>query len=125
MYFLLADAINTTITVVSTLQSEVQAFDGLILAYLFLVAVATQAIGVYVYWLVQRRYNICTKTMLNAVCVSIVLLTTYGLVGIWTKVIGFHNRWEFWIFQAYLGFFVSPWYNYSQTMVRPLFPIIF
>ena len=108
----------------STLQIEVQAFNSLILAYLFIVAVAAQAVGVYVYWLVQRRYNIRTKTMLNTASVAIVLLTIYGFVGIWTEVVGFHNRWEFWIFQAYLGFFVSPWYNYSQTMVRPPFPII-
>ena len=63
--------------------------------------------------------------MLNAASAAVVLMTIYGFVGIWTQVIGFHNRWEFWLFQAYLGFFACPWYNYSQTMVRPHFPIIF
>lgn len=119
MYFLLGDALNTTITIVSTLQNEVQAFNSFILAYLLLVSVAAQAAGVYAYWLVQRRYNISTKTMLNTASVAVVLMTIYGLVGIWTQAIGFHSRWEFWVFQVYFGFFVCPWYNYSQTMVRP------
>ena len=109
----------------ATLQNEVQAYDSLMLAYLLLVAAAGRALGVYFYWIVQRRYNIPTKTMFNAASIAVVLLTVYGFVGIWTQVIGFHNRWEFWIFQAYLGFFVSPWYNYSQTMVSPHFPIMF
>ena len=112
---------NTIIIVGATLQNEVQAFDSVILAYLFIVGVAAQAIGVYIYWLIQRRYNIPTKTMLNATSVAILLMSIYGLVGIWTEVIGLHNRWEFWVFQAYLGFFMCPWYNYSQTMVRPPF----
>ncbi|KAG8982054.1 hypothetical protein FRC05_000196 [Tulasnella sp. 425] len=117
VYFLLGDALNTTITIVSTLQNEVQAFNSLILAYLLLVSVAAQAAGVYAYWLVQRRYGISTKAMLNFASGTVVLMTIYGLVGIWTRKIGFHSRWEFWVFQVYFGFFVCPWYNYSQTMV--------
>ena len=124
VYFLLGDALSTTVIIVSTLQNEVQAFNSLILAYLFLVSVAAQALGVYFYWLVQRRYKIRTKIMLNTASLAIVFMTVYGLVGIWTQAIGFHSRWEFWVFQAYFGFFVCPWYNYSQTMVRPFLLIM-
>lgn len=117
VYFFLGDALNTTVTIVSTLQNEVQAFNSLILAYLLLVSVAAQAAGVYAYWLVQRRYGLSTKAMLNFSSGAVVLMTLYGLVGIWTHKIGFHSRWEFWVFQVYFGFFVCPWINYSQTMV--------
>lgn len=119
VYFLLGDALNTTITIVSTLQNEVQAFNSLILAYLLLVSVAAQAAGVYAYWIVQRRYDISTKIMLNVASAAVVLMTIYGFAGIWSHKIGFHSRWEFWVFQVYFGFFVCPWYNYSQTMVSP------
>lgn len=119
VYFLLGDALNTTITIVSTLQNQVQNFNSLILAYLLLVSVAAQAAGVYAYWLVQHRYKIGTKTMLNIASAAVVLMTIYGFAGIWSRDIGFHSRWEFWVFQVYFGFFVCPWYNYSQTMVSP------
>ena len=112
-------------TIVTTLQIEVQAFDSLTLTYLYLLSIVAQALGIYIYWFVQRKYNIRTKTMLNIVSVAIVLMAMYGFAGIWTQVIGFHNRWEFWFFNAYFGFFVCPWYSYSQTMVRPHFPFIF
>ena len=109
----------------ATLQNEVQALKSFIFAYLFLATISTQSLGVYFYWIIQHRYNICTKTMLNTASIAVVLMMIYGFVGIWTQAIGFHNHWEFWLSQVYLGFFVSPWYNYSQTMVHPLFPIIF
>ncbi|KAG8749391.1 hypothetical protein FRC14_001465 [Serendipita sp. 396] len=122
VYFLLGDALNTSITIVSTLQNQVQAFNSLILAYLLLVSVAAQAAGVYAYWSIQHRYQIRTKTMLTVASVAVVLMTIYGFVGIWVTEIGFHSRWEFWGFQVYFGFFVCPWYNYSQTMISEITP---
>ena len=69
---------------------------------------------------VQRRWNLNTKTMLNAVAVSIVALDVYGMLGVWTQAVGFHHRWEFWVYQIWYGLMVCPWYSYSQTMVRLL-----
>lgn len=69
---------------------------------------------------VQRRWSLSTKTMLNAVAVSIVALDVYGMLGVWTQAIGFHHRWEFWLYQVWYGLMVCPWYSYSQTMVRLL-----
>jgi len=77
---------------------------------------------VYIYWLVQHKYKISTKAMLNIASVAVVLMTTYGLVGIWSRTVGFHSRWEFWAFQGYFGFVVCPWYNYSQTMISEITP---
>lgn len=44
------------------------------------------------------------------------------MVGIWTQRFGFHHTWEFWFYQAFYGFFVCPWYSYSQIMISEVTP---
>lgn len=73
-YFLLGDSLNTTVTVIATLQNTVLAYDTLKLTYLLLVGISSQAFGIYVFWWVQKRYSLDTKTMFNAVMVGIVFL---------------------------------------------------
>ena len=83
-----------------------------------MVIFATQGIGIYVFMHVQRRWNLSTKTMLNTSAVTIIAVDVYGMAGIWTTAIGFHHKWEFWLWSVWYGFMVCPWYSYSQTMVR-------
>ena len=93
-YFLLGDSLNTTVTVIGTLQNETVAFNSLQLTYLLIVGIAAQAIGIVAFWRIQKHYNLSTKTMFMAIAVSIAALDAWGLVGIWTKAFGFHKRWE-------------------------------
>lgn len=44
------------------------------------------------------------------------------MVGIWTQRFGFHQAWEFWFYQGFYGFFVCPWYSYSQIMISEVTP---
>ncbi|KAK5239154.1 hypothetical protein LTR16_012214, partial [Cryomyces antarcticus] len=60
--------------------------------------------------------------MFNAVAVGIVLLDGWGMIGIWQQKFGFHNLWEVWVYQAFYGLFVCPWYSYSQTMISEVTP---
>ena len=73
-YFLLGDSLNTTVTVVATLQNTVVEYDTLKLTYLFLVGIAAQAFGIYSFWWLQQRFRLGTKTMFNAVAIGIILL---------------------------------------------------
>ena len=73
-YFLLGDSLNTTVTVVATLQNTVVEYDTLTLTYLLLVGIAAQAIGIYSFWRVQQRFRLGTKTMFNTVAMGIILL---------------------------------------------------
>lgn len=116
-YFLLGDALNTSVTVIGTLQNAVVQYNTLTLTYLLIEGIAAQAVGIYAFWWIQRRYSLGTKTMFNAVAVAIVLLDGWGMVGIWTQAFGFHHVWEFWVYQAFYGLFVCPWYSYSQIMI--------
>ena len=121
-YFLLGDSLNTTVTVIATLQNSVVEYDTLTLTYFLLVGIAAQAIGIYSFWWIQQRYSLTPKTMFNAVVVGIILLDGWGMIGIWTQSFGFHHAWEFWLYQTFYGLFVCPWYSYSQIMISEVTP---
>ncbi|KAJ5651257.1 uncharacterized protein N7484_004980 [Penicillium longicatenatum] len=121
-YFLLGDSLNTTVTVISTLQNEIVAYNTLQLTYLLIVGIAAQAVGIYAFWFIQQRYELGTKTMFNAIAFCIILLDGWGMIGIWTESFGFHNVWEVWVYQAFYGLFVCPWYSYSQIMISEVTP---
>jgi hypothetical protein len=54
-YFLLGDSLNTTVTVIGTLQNTVTVFSSLTLTYLLTVGIAAQLIGIWGFWTVQKR----------------------------------------------------------------------
>ena len=60
--------------------------------------------------------------MFDAVMLGIILLDGWGMIGIWTQKFGFHNEWEFWLYQVVYGLFVCPWYSYSQIMISEVTP---
>ncbi|TKA81396.1 hypothetical protein B0A55_02065 [Friedmanniomyces simplex] len=121
-YFLLGDSLNTTVTVIGTLQNEIVAYNTLQLTYLLIVGIAAQALGIWAFWTIQKRWQLPTKTMFNAVAVGIIVLDGWGMIGIWTQRFGFHHSWEVWVYQAFYGLFVCPWYSYSQTMISEVTP---
>ncbi|RDA89279.1 hypothetical protein CP532_0569 [Ophiocordyceps camponoti-leonardi (nom. inval.)] len=122
-YFLLGDSLNTTVTVVSTLQNEVVAFDPLTITALLLAGIAAQAVGIASFWYVQKRFRLRAKTMFSIVCVAIVLVDGWGMAGNWTDRLGFRNVWELWLYQVLYGFFVCPWYSYSQVLISCVTPV--
>lgn len=93
-YFLLGDSLNTTVTVIATLQNSIVSYNTLTLTYLFLVGIAAQAVGIYVYWNIQKRFRLSTKTMFSAIAIGIILLDGWGMIGVWTESFGFHHSWE-------------------------------
>ncbi|PTB52415.1 hypothetical protein M431DRAFT_91416 [Trichoderma harzianum CBS 226.95] len=121
-YFLLGDSLNTTVTVISTLQNSVVSYNTLTLTYLLIVGIVAQGVGIGAFWLIQKKFNLSAKTMFNAVMVSIILLDGWGMIGNWTDKFGFHNEWEVWVYQAFYGLFVCPWYSYSQIMISSVTP---
>jgi MFS-type transporter involved in bile tolerance (Atg22 family) len=121
-YFLLGDSLNTTVTVIATLQNSVVAYNTLTLTYLFIVGITAQLAGIFGFWTIQKRFHLSTKTMFDAIMVGIILLDGWGMIGIWTQKFGFHHEWEFWLYQVWYGLFVCPWYSYSQIMISEVTP---
>ena len=104
--------------VVGTLQNAVLGYNIILVCELVIVGLTAQTVGIYVFMYVQRKCDLSAKTMLSVIAMCIVVLDAYGMIGIWTSTIGFHQQWEFWLYQAWFGLVVCPFYSYSQTMVR-------
>ena len=116
-FFILGEALGTSVGVVNILQNEVAAYDITQLSQFIMMQFVSATIGVWVCIQIQKRYALTTKTMLCSVIVCIVIMDLWGIIGIWSDKIGYHNIWEFWVFGFWYGCFVSPWYSFSQTMV--------
>ncbi|KAI9463268.1 MFS general substrate transporter [Lactarius psammicola] len=121
-YFLMGDVLNTTITVIGTLQNSIVSYSTLQLTLLLLVGIVTQGLGIYTFWLVQKKFKISTKMMLIFNIFWILVLTAWGLAGLCTNKIGFKHVWEIWLYQVFGGLMVCPWYAYSQTMISEVSP---
>lgn len=50
-------------------------------------------------------------------------MTIWGLIGVHTDKFGFKHVWEIWVYQAFYGLMVCPWYAYSQTMISEVSPL--
>ncbi|KAI0950796.1 hypothetical protein AcW1_008006 [Taiwanofungus camphoratus] len=122
-YFLMGDVLNTTVTVIGTLQNSVVSYSTLQLTLLLIVGIVTQALGIYLFWVVQKHFQISTKAMLCFNVFWIIVLTIWGLIGIHTNKFGFKHVWEIWLYQGYYGLMVCPWYAYSQTMISEVSPL--
>lgn len=51
-----------------------------------------------------------------------ILIPLWGMIGLWTGKLGFHNAWEFWAYNVVFGLFQAPYYAFSQTMMAELTP---
>ncbi|EPQ27454.1 uncharacterized protein PFL1_04992 [Pseudozyma flocculosa PF-1] len=121
-FFLFSDALNTTVTVIGTLQNQVVSFSSTKLNELLIVGIAAQGIGIYAFWLVQKRWKLSTLCLLSWVVFFTVVLQVWGFVGIFTQRFGFHHEYEFWLYQVFYGLVVCPWYAVSQTMISEVTP---
>jgi hypothetical protein len=91
-----ASGLNTTGTLVSIVQNDRLSFSFLELTYLGLVQAFTSILSTGGFWYIQRYWKIPTKPMFVITNVFTVLIPLWGMIGLWTNKIGFHNRWEFW-----------------------------
>lgn len=121
-FFLLADGISTTLTLVSIAQTGVVNFSATQNTYLIMVQGGSCVVGVFGAYYIQRRYNIRTKTMLQITNIGCCIVCLWGMIGIWTTKVGYHNLWEFWLFNAQYGFTLGAQFSYGQAFMAELVP---
>ncbi|KAF7302869.1 Autophagy-related protein [Mycena kentingensis (nom. inval.)] len=121
-FFLLADGLNTTGTLVYICQNDKFSFSFLQNTYLGLAQAITSTLSTFGFWYIQRYWRISTKRMFVVTNCVTILIPLWGMIGIWTQRIGFHNKWEFWAYNVVFGLFQAPYYAYSQTMMAELTP---
>ncbi|KAH8982830.1 autophagy-related protein 22-like protein [Lactarius akahatsu] len=90
--------------------------------YLTLVRVVTCGACVVASWYIQRHWKLDIKMMFLTVCILGALIPIWGMIGIWTGKFGFHNSWEFWVYNVMFGLAIGPNYAISQTMMCELSP---
>ncbi|RAQ45280.1 autophagy-related protein Atg22B2 [Aspergillus flavus] len=121
-YFLLADGLNTTGTLVSIIQNNEVSFSFLQLTYLGIVQAVTSTISTFGFWYIQKYFKISTKRMFLVTNFFSVFIPFWGMLGLWTTRIGYHHRWEFYFYNVVFGLFQAPYYAYAQTMISELMP---
>jgi MFS-type transporter involved in bile tolerance (Atg22 family) len=121
-FFLLADGIGTTTSLVSIAQTQTVDFSATQNTYLILVQGGSAIIGVSAVYAIQRRFKIRTKTMLQITNFGCILLPLWGMIGIWTTKVGYHNLWEFWFFAGQYGFTLGAQFGYGQAFMAELVP---
>ncbi|EGO02289.1 hypothetical protein SERLA73DRAFT_50012 [Serpula lacrymans var. lacrymans S7.3] len=121
-FFLLADGLNTTGTLISICQNDKFQFSFLQNTYLGLAQAVTSTMSTLGFWYIQKWWKISTKKMFVVTNVVTILIPLWGMIGIWTTKFGFHNVWEFWAYNVVFGIFQAPYYAFSQTMMAELSP---
>ncbi|GLB34242.1 putative vacuolar effluxer [Lyophyllum shimeji] len=121
-FFLLADGLNTTGTLVAICQNDKFSFSFLQNTYLGLAQAITSTMATLGFWYIQKYWKISTKKMFVVTNVVTILIPLWGMIGIWTHKFGFHNVWEFWAYNVVFGLFQAPYYAFSQTMMAELTP---
>jgi len=121
-FFLLADGLNTTGTLVSICQNDKFQFSFLYNTYLGLAQAITSTGSTLGFWYIQKYWKVSTKKMFVVTNVVTIMIPLWGMIGIWTTKLGFHNVWEFWAYNVVFGLFQAPYYAFSQTMMAELSP---
>ncbi|TVY80823.1 Autophagy-related protein [Lachnellula suecica] len=121
-FFLLADGLNTTGSLVSIIQNGIVSFSFLQITYLGLAQAACSITSTFRFRYIQKNFNIKTKTMFNLTNFFSVFIPFYGILGLCTKTVGYHHVRDFWIYNFLFGLFQAPYDAYSQTMMSEVTP---
>ncbi|KAF2161025.1 hypothetical protein M409DRAFT_70094 [Zasmidium cellare ATCC 36951] len=121
-YFLINDSINTSGTVVNILQNNAIEFDTVTYSGLFCVVYGTVFIGLFGNMWIQKFFNISPRWMYFWNSAAGVFISLWGVVGIWTHKIGYHNVWEFWFYQAWTGGASAGVQSYAATVMAEVSP---
>lgn len=122
VYFWLNDGVSTLFTMLIISQTAVAQFSATQNSYFLIV----QGVSVFIFtvgavW-AQKKWSLRTKTILHITNWSCFFLAVWGMVGLWTKKIGYHNLWEFWAVSVFYGPSVGLQMSYSQVFLGQVIP---
>ena len=121
-FFLLADGLNTTGTLIGTIQNQLVSFSFLQLTYLGLSQAACSITSTFGFWYIQKYIGLKTKHKFMVISFFSVFIPFYGMLGLWTERVGHHRVRDFWIYNILFGLFQAPYYAYAQTMMSEVTP---
>jgi MFS-type transporter involved in bile tolerance (Atg22 family) len=120
--FFLNDAVNTLMTEVNIAQASVVSFSATANTYFGIVQGVSWSVFPYLGVWLQVKFKVSTKTMLYVANFGCCLLATWGVAGIWTTAVGYHNEWEFWVYACVCGAAIGVQWSYTQAFLGELVP---
>jgi MFS-type transporter involved in bile tolerance (Atg22 family) len=96
------DAVNTTGQVVAVIQNNLVNFGGSLLTFFGLVQAIASIVGCLAFLYIQKYFKLQTKTMLQVSNVFTLMVPIWGCIGLGSKVIGFHDVREMWVYHCSL-----------------------
>lgn len=122
VYFWLNDGVSTLFTMLIISQTAVAEFSATQNSYFLIVQGASVFLfTVFAVW-AQKQWGLRTKTILHVTNWSCFFLAVWGMVGLWTRRIGYHNLWEFWAVSVFYGPSVGLQMSYSQVFLGQVIP---
>lgn len=121
-YFFISDGYATTNQLYGICQNTIVSYSTTISTGIYIVQGAANAIGILIFWVIQKHYRVKTKVILIVNCGLLLLMPVWGCIGIGTTKFGLHNEWEVWAFSAIDCAAVAPFYAFSATMLSDLCP---
>lgn len=89
---LLSDKISTTGSLVSIIQNDFVSFSFLQLTYLGIAQACCSIASTLGFWYFQKYFKIRTKYMFLVTNFFSVLIPFWGMLGLWTRRIGYHHK---------------------------------
>jgi MFS-type transporter involved in bile tolerance (Atg22 family) len=77
-YFLISDGYATTNLVYGICQYNIVSYSTTVSTELYIVSGISSAVGIYSFWLIQKRFKIRTKAMLMANCCFLLCVPIWG-----------------------------------------------
>jgi len=121
-YFLMADAYNTTLTLVFLCQNRSYSFSFLKQSYLGFAQSSTSVISISAFLYIHKRWKVDAKKLFVITCVTTTLVPLWGMLGIWNNRFGLRNIWEYWAVCAFTGLLQAPFLSFSQSIMSELCP---
>jgi MFS-type transporter involved in bile tolerance (Atg22 family) len=121
-YFLVSDGYATTNQLYGICQNTIVSYGTTTSTELYIVQGISNAFGIAVFWLIQRKYKIRTKLVLMVNCGFLLIMPIWGCIGIGTDRFGFHHVWEVWAFSVIDFAAVAPFYAFTTTMLSDICP---
>jgi MFS-type transporter involved in bile tolerance (Atg22 family) len=120
--FVILDGAATTAQLFSLCQNSIVQYSTTISTELFIVQGIANAVGIVIFWLVQKHWKIRTKPMFVVVSALQILLAVWGCIGIGTTKFGLHNIWEVWAYSVVLCIGATPFNALSIALLSDICP---
>ncbi|KAI9343166.1 autophagy-related protein 22-like protein, partial [Obelidium mucronatum] len=122
-FFLYTDGINSAGTILGGyLQGLYFHYNLLQNNLLGLAQAVSSMIGCLIFWKVQQHFKLQTKTMLQTSNLLTIIMYGWGIIGLFSKTVGYRSNGEFWFYNIGYGLWTAPFWALQNSYLSDLIP---